>query len=134
MKTDIAPRPDQLGLGKCPDFREHNLIYENNYNQAVSAAPHSSFNPMFEEMTADRLSFASDNIVLKKILNIFKCALTVMESIIGEGDLKSDFKQFKQAVDAIFKNEIAKCQDSHDADGNMLYVHCHSCYSTLLEK
>lgn len=87
---------------------QYNLRSINFYFKVVSAAPqHSS------AALSSSSSHPTIREVISELSNIFTCVPNVVGQIIGDGDFKSEFTQFKQEFNAVLKH-LPKCP-KHEA-------------------
>lgn len=59
---------------------------------------------------------------MEKILEGQRCYIDIIGNAIGEGDLKADYEQLREAVDAVFKNDLSKCREIDGGKEKLSYV------------
>lgn len=75
----------------------------------MSAAPSQSpvtFN--IEDVLFDGMK---DDITFDKMLKALKCMRDVIGNVIGDGDLKPVYEEYKMKAETVVKNDLMKCRD-----------------------
>lgn len=56
------------------------------------------------------------------MISLYKCALPVIGSAIGDSNWKPEYDQFKKLVEDIYNSDLAKCSDIHELKDQNVYV------------